>query len=85
MYQRPPVSEPVPLYLSIFYFPLVLSVEYHKLEFLGATYSLPLETTEYNEEQYMKDCSGLFAQAVLLLPIIPHLYYLLYNGLLPQE
>ena len=68
MYQRPPMSEPVPLYLSIFYSPLVLSVEYHKLEFLGTTHCPPLETTEYNEKQYIKDYSGLFAQAVLLFP-----------------
>ena len=83
--QRPPVSKPIPLYLFVFHSPLVLSVEHHRLEFLSTTYSPPLETTEYNKEQHIKDYSGLFAQVVLLLPIIPHFYYILYNGLLSQE
>ena len=85
MYQRPPVSEPIPLYLSVFHSPLILLVEHYRLEFLDATYSLPLETIEYNGEQHIKNCSGLFAQVVLLLPIILYFYYLLYNRLLPQE
>jgi len=85
MYQRPPVSEPILLYLSVFYSPLVLSVEHHKLEFLDATHSPSLEITEHNGEQYMKDCSGLFAQVILLLPVILYPYYLLHNRLLPQE
>jgi len=79
------VSELVPLYLSVFYSPLILLVKYHKLEFLGVIHSFSLETTEYNKEQHIKDCSGLFAQVVLLLSIIPHLYYLAHDRLLPQK
>ena len=77
------MSEPIPLHLSAFHSPLILSVEHHKLEFLDTIHSLPLETTEHNEEQHIKDCSSLFAQAILLLPITPHPYYLLHNGLFP--
>jgi len=83
--QKSLVSKPVPLYLFTFYSLLVLLVEHHGLEFLDAIHSPPLEITEYNGEQHIKDCSGLFAQVVLLLPIIPHLYYLLYDGLFLQE
>jgi len=79
------MSKSVLLHLFVFYSPLVLSVEHHRLEFLDTTYSPSLETTEYNEKQYMKDCSGLFTQVVLLLSIIPYLYYLLYDGLFPQK
>ena len=85
MYQRPPVSEPIPFYLSVFHSSLILLVEHYRLEFLDATYSLPLETIEHNGEQHIKNCSGLFAQVILLLPIILYFYYLLYNRLLPQE
>ena len=85
MYQRPPVSKSIPLHLFVFYSPLILLVEYHQLEFLDAIYSLPLEIIEHNREQHIKDCSGLFTQVVLLLPVTPHLYYLVYDGLLPQE
>ena len=37
---------------------LSLLIEHHGLEFLDATHFLPLETTEHNAEQNMKDCSG---------------------------
>ena len=59
IYQKPPVSEPIPLHLSVFHSPLVLSAEYYGLEFLDATYSLSLEITEHNKEQQKKDYSGL--------------------------
>ena len=79
------MSKSVPLHLSVFYSFLVLSVEHHRLEFLDTIHSPPLEITEHNGEQYMKDCSGLFAQVILLLSIIPYLYYLSYDGLFLQE
>jgi len=85
MYQRPPVSKSILFHLSVFYSLFVYSVEYYKLEFLDTIHSLPLETTEYNKEQHMKDYSGLFAHVVLLLSVIPHPYYLLYDRLLPQK
>ena len=81
--QKPPVSKSVPFYFFVFYSPFILLVEHHRLEFLDTIHSLPLETTEHNEEQHIKDCSSLFAQAILLLPITPHPYYLLHNGLFP--
>jgi len=58
IYQKPPVSEPVPLHLFVLYSPLVLLVELHGLGFLDATHSSSLETTEHNEEQHMKDYSS---------------------------
>ena len=76
------MSKPISLYLSVFHSPLVFSVEHYKLEFLGIFYSPPLEITEHNEEQHIKDYSSLFAQVILLLLVILHLYYLLYDGLL---
>ena len=79
------MSEPVPLHLSVFYSTFVLSVEHYKLKFLNITHSLPLETTKHNKKQYIKNYSNLFTQVVFLLPIIPHSYYLLHDGLLSQE
>ena len=79
------MSKPVPFYLFVFYCPLVLLVEHHKLKFLDATHSSSLRTIEYNGKQHMKDCSGLFAQVVLLLPVILHFYYLLYDRFLSQK
>ena len=85
MYQRPPVSEPVLLHLFVFHSPLVLLVEHHRFEFLDAIHSFPLKIVEHNGEQHMKDCSGLFTQVILLLPVTPYLYYLVYDRLFPQE
>jgi len=79
------VSESIPFHFFVFHSSLVLLVEHYRLEFLDATYSPFLETTEHNEEQHMKDCSSLFAQVVLLLPITLHFYYLLHDRLLSQE
>ena len=58
MYQKLPMSKPVPLYLSVFHSLLVLLVEHHGLEFLNAIHSPPLEITKHSKEQHMKDYSG---------------------------
>jgi len=58
MYQIPLVSKHIPLYLFALHSPLILSVEYHGLEFLDAIYSSSLEITGHNREQHIKDYSG---------------------------
>jgi len=58
IYQKLPVSEPIPLHLFVLHSPLVLLVELHRLGFLDATHSSPLEITKHNEEQHIKDYSS---------------------------
>ena len=69
------MSEPAAFHLFVFHSSLVLLVEHHGLEFLDTIHSLPLEILEHNREHHIKDCSGLFTQVVLLLPVTSHLYY----------
>ena len=58
IYQKPPVSKPISLYLFVLHSLFILLVEYYELEFLDAAYFPPLKIIEYNKEQHMKDYSG---------------------------